>query len=55
MGNALDRYGIKFWLAVDADSKYIVNGFPNLGKEDDFQTTRQRQCGAEADGTKEGM
>jgi hypothetical protein len=51
MGNELDRYGIKFWMAVDAYSKCIVNGFPNLGKEDDFQTTGQCQCGAEADGT----
>lgn len=38
MGNKLDRYWITFWLAVDADSKYIVNGFPDLGKK---MTSRQ--------------
>ena len=28
-----DKFGIKFWLAVDASSKYLVNGFPYLGKD----------------------
>ena len=28
-----DKFGIKFWLAVDATSKYLVNGFPYIGKE----------------------
>ena len=23
-----DKYGIKFWLAADVRSKYLVNGFP---------------------------
>lgn len=29
-----DKYGIKFWLAVDVKSKYLVNGFPYLGKDE---------------------
>ena len=28
-----DKFGIKFWLAVDAKTKYLVNGFPYLGKD----------------------
>ncbi|GBP67403.1 hypothetical protein EVAR_47120_1 [Eumeta japonica] len=30
----LDKYGRKFWLAVNKDSKYKVNAFPYLGKDD---------------------
>ena len=29
-----DKFGIKFWLATDTSSKYLVNGFPYLGKDD---------------------
>ncbi|KAL2729204.1 hypothetical protein V1478_005993 [Vespula squamosa] len=29
-----DKFGIKFWLASDTDNKYIINGFPYLGKEE---------------------
>jgi len=29
-----DKYGIKFWLAVDVKSKHLVNGFPDLGKDE---------------------
>ena len=28
-----DKFGIKFWLAVDSESHYLVNGFPYLGKD----------------------
>lgn len=28
-----DKFGIKFWLAADAKSKYCLNGFPYLGKD----------------------
>ena len=28
-----DKFGIKFWLAVDSETKYLVNGFPYLGKD----------------------
>ena len=29
-----NKYGQKYWLAVDKDSKYIVNGFPYVGKDE---------------------
>ncbi|XP_073421894.1 uncharacterized protein [Dendrobates tinctorius] len=29
-----DKYGHKYWLAVDKESKYLANGFPYLGKDD---------------------
>jgi hypothetical protein len=35
MPNKPDKFGIKFWLLVDVESKYIVNGFPYLGKDAD--------------------
>ncbi|XP_071745461.1 piggyBac transposable element-derived protein 4-like [Lepeophtheirus salmonis] len=33
MAKRPDKFGIKFWLAVDSSSKYLVNGFPYLGKD----------------------
>ena len=32
MASKPDKYGQKYWLAVDKDSKYVVNGFPYVGK-----------------------
>ena len=32
MPNKLDKFGIKFWMAVDAETKYLYNSFPYLGK-----------------------
>ncbi|XP_071749001.1 piggyBac transposable element-derived protein 4-like [Lepeophtheirus salmonis] len=32
MAKKPDKFGIKFWFAVDASSKYLVNGFPYMGK-----------------------
>lgn len=29
-----DKFGIKFWLLVDVESKYLCGGFPYLGKDD---------------------
>ncbi|XP_035221876.1 uncharacterized protein LOC118194783 [Stegodyphus dumicola] len=29
-----DKFGIKFCLAADVDSKYVLNGFPYLGKDE---------------------
>ena len=29
-----DKYGIKFWLAVERKPTYLLNGFPYLGKDD---------------------
>ena len=34
MPNKPDKFGIKFWLAVDVDTKYILNVIPYLGKEE---------------------
>ncbi|XP_033971282.1 piggyBac transposable element-derived protein 4-like [Trematomus bernacchii] len=33
MPNKPDKFGIKFCLAADVDSKYMLNGFPYLGKD----------------------
>lgn len=29
-----DKFGIKFWLAADVETKYMVNGAPYLGKDE---------------------
>ncbi|KAF7640843.1 hypothetical protein LDENG_00010390, partial [Lucifuga dentata] len=29
-----DKFGIKFWLAADVDTKYTVNGAPYLGRDE---------------------
>ena len=29
-----DKYEQKYWLAVDEDSKYVVNGFPYIGRDE---------------------
>lgn len=34
MPNKPDKFGIKFWLAVDVKTKYLLNGFPYLGKDE---------------------
>ena len=34
MNNKPDKFGIKFWLLVDTNSKYLLNGKPYLGKDD---------------------
>lgn len=34
MPNKPDKFGIKFWLASDVDSKYVINALPNLGKDE---------------------
>ncbi|KAM6999965.1 piggyBac transposable element-derived protein 4-like [Tautogolabrus adspersus] len=34
MANKPDKFGIKFWLAADVETKYFLNGFPYLGKDD---------------------
>lgn len=34
MPNKPNKFGIKFWLASDVQSKYIINGFPYLGKDE---------------------
>ena len=37
MANKPDKFGIKFWLAVDVRSKYLFNGFPYLRKDEEWQ------------------
>ena len=34
MANKPDKFGLKFWLAVDVEHKYMFNGFPYLGKDE---------------------
>ncbi|XP_065814652.1 activating transcription factor 7-interacting protein 1 isoform X2 [Labrus bergylta] len=34
MANKPDKFGIKFWLAADVETRYFLNGFPYLGKDD---------------------
>ena len=32
--NKPDKFGIKFWMAVDIERKYLFNGFPYVGKDE---------------------
>ena len=34
MANKPDKFGIKFWMAVDVETKYLFNGFPYVGKDE---------------------
>ena len=34
MANKRDKFGIKFWMLVDNDTKYLCKSFPNLGKDE---------------------
>ena len=34
MAKKLDKFGIKFWILVDNDTKYLCNAFPYLGKDE---------------------
>ena len=35
MSKKPDKFGIKFWLLVDLETKYLINGFPYLGKDEE--------------------
>lgn len=39
MPNKPHKFGIKFWLAVDVQSKYVINGIPYLGKDETRNST----------------
>ena len=39
MPNKPDKFGIKFWLASDLQSKFIINRFPYLGKDETRQSS----------------
>jgi hypothetical protein len=34
VANKPDKYGIKFWMLVDNDTKYLCNAFPYLEKDE---------------------
>ena len=34
MANKPDKFGLKFWLAVDVENKYLFNGLPYVGKDE---------------------
>ena len=34
MANKPDKFGIKFWMVVDVETKYLFNGSPNVGKDE---------------------
>ena len=34
MASKPDKFGQKYWLAVDRESKYVINGFPYVGKDE---------------------
>ena len=35
MASKPDKYGQKYWMAVDKESKYVINAFPYLGRDDE--------------------
>ena len=41
MANKPDKFGIKFWIAVDLESKYILNAIPYLGKVETRPDTKR--------------
>ncbi|GFQ83648.1 HTH La-type RNA-binding domain-containing protein [Trichonephila clavata] len=41
MPNKPDKFGIKFWLASDVDSKYVINALPYLGKDENRPSSVQ--------------
>ena len=40
-----DKFGIKFWLAADLETKYLLNGMPYLGKEETRPRPRDQTLG----------
>ena len=35
MANKQDKFGIKYWMAVDVETEYLLNGFPPyVGKDE---------------------
>ena len=41
MANKPDKFGIKFWRAVNLESKYILNAIPYLGKDETRPATQR--------------
>ena len=36
------KFGIKLWLTVDVQTKYILNGFPYMGKDETRYSREKR-------------
>ncbi|CAH2093562.1 unnamed protein product [Euphydryas editha] len=43
MPNKPDKFGIRFWLASDVSTKYVINGFPYLGKEENRRASTHKK------------
>jgi hypothetical protein len=41
MANKPDKFGLKFWLAADLETKYFLNGFMYMGKDEERDRTLQ--------------
>ena len=41
MANKPDKFGLKFWLAVDLESKYFLNGYMYLGRDEERDRSLQ--------------
>ena len=41
MASKPDEFGQKYWLAVDKESKYVIKGFPYVGK-DEMRSSTER-------------
>ena len=43
-----DKYGQKFWIAVDLKTKYLLNAFPYFGKSEEwpkvYQSNKSNNC-----------
>ena len=39
MASKPDKFGQKYWLAVDKESKHVINGFPYVGKDEIHSST----------------
>ena len=39
MPNKADNFGIKFWMAIDAETKHLFYSFPKLGKDENWDTS----------------
>ena len=39
--NKPDKFGVKFWLAIDMESKYILSAIPYLGKDESRPSTQR--------------
>ena len=44
MANKPDKFGLKFFLAVDLETKYVCNGLPYLGKYGDRPEDESISC-----------